>query len=109
MFGLNRVRVTAEALISSRGSSWIYAGQSGTGTGFSPSTSVFACNYCSSSPSYLSSATCSSNKKDKWAKPVTLQKAMLFRKPEVGDRERVGLGCLENYFHPFSSLRLMYL
>jgi hypothetical protein len=39
---VSRRALTAEARVNSCG---IYGGQSGTGTGFSPSSSVFPCQY----------------------------------------------------------------
>ena len=49
--------VTAEARIQSQASPCnIYGGQSGTGTGFSPTTSVFPCQYHSTSTPYTYSS-----------------------------------------------------
>jgi hypothetical protein len=58
---VSRQPLTAEARALSLASPYEICGrQSGTGTDFSPSTSVFPCQYHSASAPYLSSSTCSS-------------------------------------------------
>jgi hypothetical protein len=54
-------------------------GQSGTWTGFAPSTSVLPCQCHSILVTYSSLSTCCSYQKDKRAKPGNLKKAVLFR------------------------------
>jgi hypothetical protein len=57
----------------------IFSGQSGTGPGFSPSTSVLPCQYHSTTAAYSSSFPCCPSQKDKWAKQGNHQTTMLFQ------------------------------
>jgi len=57
----------------------ICRGQSCPETGFSPSTSVFPCQYHAAIVPYLSSHTCFSYQKSKRAKLGALQTAVLFQ------------------------------
>ena len=68
---VSRWPLTADARVRSRVSPCdICCGQSGTVTGFSPSTSVFACQYHSTNAPYSSLSACCSYQKDKRAKPA---------------------------------------
>jgi hypothetical protein len=76
---VNRQLLTPGARIRSQASSCeIYAGQSGTGTRFPPTTSVFPFQCHSTSTPYTYSSTRRSYQKDKRPNPGNLPKAMLF-------------------------------
>jgi hypothetical protein len=60
----------------------IFGGQSSTGTGICPSTSVFPCQHHSTSAVYSSSSTCYSYQKDKRVKSWNLPKTIAF--PVIG-------------------------
>lgn len=86
--------LTAEARIQSQVSpSEICGEQSATATGFSPSASVFLCQYHPTNASYSSSCTCCSHQKDKEAKPAKLPK----KERSFVNREH----WTEKYFHFF--------
>ena len=61
----------------------IYGKQSGTRTGFSPSTWVLSCQYHSTNARHLSPARCCSYLQDKRAKTANIQKAMPRRNREA--------------------------
>ena len=64
----------------------IFGGQSSTGTGICPSTSVFPCQHHSTSAVYSSSSTCYSYQKDKRVKSWNLPKTIAF--PVIGVLDR---------------------
>jgi hypothetical protein len=71
---ISRLPLAVEARVRSQFSSCeICGGQSGTETGFSPSTSIFPCQYHSKSVPYSSSSTCYCFQKNKRAKPGNKQ------------------------------------
>lgn len=77
--GCMQLPLTAEVRVRSQaGPCDTYRGHRDTGTDFSPSTSVFPCQYYSTSAPHSSS--CYSYQKDKRPKPDNLPKAMRFRK-----------------------------
>jgi len=71
--GLN-IRTYMHSLTVTGKFSEIYGGQSGFGTGFSASASVFPCQYHPTSAPYSSSSTCCSYRTDKQAKIGNLPK-----------------------------------
>jgi hypothetical protein len=75
-----RRSLTTEAWVRSQVSACdICGGQSGTGSGFSPSTSIFHCQYYSTKATNSSSSTCCSYQ-DKRAKPGNTAKKLRFFK-----------------------------
>jgi hypothetical protein len=94
---VSRQPLSAEARIGSQVSLYeICGGHSGTGTGFSESTSAFDCQYHSINASYSSSSTHFSYQKDKQAKPENL--------PKGNAPLCIGQHWIEKYFHFFFSL-----
>jgi hypothetical protein len=89
---VSRRLLTAEARVRSQVIPCeICRGRSVTGTGFSPSTSVFPCKYHSTNAPYSSSSTHCSCQKDKRAKPGNLTKNNAVS--EIGEH------WIEKYFH----------
>ena len=88
-----------EARVRSQVSSCeMYGGQSGTGTGFTPSTSFFPCEYHSTIASYSSSpARCSSQNNER-AKPGNLSKSNAV--------SEIGENWLEKYFCLFKTFNM---
>jgi len=78
---VNRRLLTTNARIRSQVSPCgIYGGQSGARTGFYPGIKVVPCQCHCTNASYSAWSTRLSYQRDKWAKPGTFQKAVLFRK-----------------------------
>ena len=74
---VSRRSLTAEARVLSQASPCeICDEQSVTGTGFSPSTSVFSREYNFTSTPYSPSPTSCSYQKDKWGKPEKLPRSV---------------------------------
>jgi len=80
--------LTAAALVRSR--LRFCNRRSGNGTGVSPSTSVFLCQYISTNAPHSSSSTCRSYQKDKRAKPGN--------HPKSNDLSKIGEHWIEEYF-----------
>jgi hypothetical protein len=93
-----RRSVTAEAHVRSQASpSEIFGGQSGNGTGFSPSTSTFPRQYHSTIAPYSSSSARYSCNKDKLAKFGKL--------PKSNDVSEIGKHWIESYFNFFNACK----
>jgi len=86
---VSRRPLTAETHVRSQASTHEICGRhSGTGTDFSPSTSVFPWQYHSTNASYSSSSTWCRHEKDERAKSGNLHKAVVFMKSGSAGQKR---------------------